>query len=969
MGQKRQKFGRTTGATLRRHRGAFFYNYHDSEVGLIQKQVEYNNNVIEYAEKEEILTEFEEQFEDGGLEVGNRPGRDHTIPYSLNKHKRWQLPNLLKENIKFDSSHETNKFEVVLVENSVGYFGKYRTDCIGIHKSKGEIHSKTPRKRYALARNLLEAEENAKVSNAKRNSGNRKKRTINQVEEVEMPKPLPRLKYEISYERSRDQFPNFKTRDYNRHCRDIGKVEVRDTCKKTQNTFFNSEKMAAEDAPEYCDHFDTDDGYLGDEESMIYVRDSESQAPSLGDFINILKKPTKSQKSVKLKKDLKCEERKNTRKDRKYFITPPATPTTTTNTEAHAPDEVVTNTVANSVPTISPTRSILIQKPCTTSENLTQSFGNDYIEGASTPRKFIIDVTSHLLEILKERRMEKSCKEIKKMGKRIFVIFSNDTEGFTNYSWAENEESSIEEVEEFRVRLFGLNTTADELLMSNLLQKDNRSFSVTDIIAVVKEIMKQLPENLIYTDVKTLNNPLSHLSFKSLQTHLQQVSEVISPNDLYQRHAKTVPPKITTEIVQQPDTCGICYADLLPSNGGVSASALNSCQHWFCEECWRCHIRTRIGRGDCTILCPEYKCDVIVATPTLMSFTTTEQFQNHTTHKEIRMVESDPTWIWCPEPNCGYVGRVQLSRDMEQGFVPCECGKSWCLECKGDVHWPALCKQAHEYVRTIKKMESDKREHRISSVQVKRCPHCKRAMEKNGGCPNMVCVCGKSFCWVCLRPHYYSPSCNQAAKTHEVVELYPVALGVTKDEILTKATDFRKLSTKSIFTKIERGVIRLLTKMHTKEIRQNSDKPTIAIKSTSTSGEMRTCSWCSNEEHDKIHKEVVTIAQEMAEFYTETYHLLEWTFVFLAFIPTNKILRAVSNNVAQLIFILEMTDEIITKQRGTSEMETKTKFKKMLQNGKKCRRLLYETISCKRKEEQLLNSESIKTKQWKTKTV
>ena len=33
----------------------------------------------------------------------------------------------------------------------------------------------------------------------------------------------------------------------------------------------------------------------------------------------------------------------------------------------------------------------------------------------------------------------------------------------------------------------------------------------------------------------------------------------------------------------------------------------------------------------------------------------------------------------------------------------------------------------------------------------KPCPGCGRAIQKNGGCPSMVCSqCGVNFCWNCL---------------------------------------------------------------------------------------------------------------------------------------------------------------------------------------------------------------------------
>ena len=36
-------------------------------------------------------------------------------------------------------------------------------------------------------------------------------------------------------------------------------------------------------------------------------------------------------------------------------------------------------------------------------------------------------------------------------------------------------------------------------------------------------------------------------------------------------------------------------------------------------------------------------------------------------------------------------------------------------------------------------------------AQVKKCPHCRHPMEKDGGCQHISCRCGHGFCWECLQ--------------------------------------------------------------------------------------------------------------------------------------------------------------------------------------------------------------------------
>ncbi|KAH8597847.1 hypothetical protein B0O99DRAFT_616955 [Bisporella sp. PMI_857] len=45
----------------------------------------------------------------------------------------------------------------------------------------------------------------------------------------------------------------------------------------------------------------------------------------------------------------------------------------------------------------------------------------------------------------------------------------------------------------------------------------------------------------------------------------------------------------------------------------------------------------------------------------------------------------------------------------------------------------------------------EKASQRYMKKYVKRCPTCHRRIWREAGCQHMECVCGESFCWVCLR--------------------------------------------------------------------------------------------------------------------------------------------------------------------------------------------------------------------------
>lgn len=188
--------------------------------------------------------------------------------------------------------------------------------------------------------------------------------------------------------------------------------------------------------------------------------------------------------------------------------------------------------------------------------------------------------------------------------------------------------------------------------------------------------------------------------------------------------------------------------------------------------------------------------------------------QSLQTHQNITLSVS-PSLFWCPNPQCGRVvlPKEASSQVVVKQRVACPCGELWCSQCRRESHWPATCEQALTYTEALKK---NGRHHQIAKslqfavcislvtsshfccilclhdhrcftevnsreayrtfihtllhlagdlnakptgfipdvlVKVKRCPHCRQLVHKVGGCPFMMCVCKKAFCWNCTKPY------------------------------------------------------------------------------------------------------------------------------------------------------------------------------------------------------------------------
>ena len=122
---------------------------------------------------------------------------------------------------------------------------------------------------------------------------------------------------------------------------------------------------------------------------------------------------------------------------------------------------------------------------------------------------------------------------------------------------------------------------------------------------------------------------------------------------------------------------------------GVQMRALD-CRHSFCTQCWKDHIEESInsGRSD-SIKCMMAKCDMlIVDTDWLASIISEPMLEKFVKFWSNAFVEVNPVWKRCPATECGFLVRVEGSRELR-----CLCGHIACPSCPLEGHEPATCKE------------------------------------------------------------------------------------------------------------------------------------------------------------------------------------------------------------------------------------------------------------------------------------
>lgn len=110
--------------------------------------------------------------------------------------------------------------------------------------------------------------------------------------------------------------------------------------------------------------------------------------------------------------------------------------------------------------------------------------------------------------------------------------------------------------------------------------------------------------------------------------------------------------------------------------------------------------------------------------------------------------DSTPGWRWCMSPGCrsGQVHEPPKKKGrgkkaVKDDICVCkDCGAKACVPCDRPWHEGENC---DEYQKRLVGHEDEEKETLKTIVKkTKKCPSCAKNIEKNGGCPAMMCELG-----------------------------------------------------------------------------------------------------------------------------------------------------------------------------------------------------------------------------------
>ena len=163
-------------------------------------------------------------------------------------------------------------------------------------------------------------------------------------------------------------------------------------------------------------------------------------------------------------------------------------------------------------------------------------------------------------------------------------------------------------------------------------------------------------------------------------------------------------------------------------------------------------IKVRDDPNSVKTRCPYPRCTNIVHDIAWKKICTDEEYEHYLKSAFRSLVQDNPHVKFCPAPSCVYI--VQSDRKNRKQAITCNCGFSFCYRCAdydiGD-HTPASCEEVDKW---LQKAVDESENVAWIIANCKKCPKCRKPIEKNGGCMHMTCRknaggCGYEFCWLC----------------------------------------------------------------------------------------------------------------------------------------------------------------------------------------------------------------------------
>ncbi|CAF0748279.1 unnamed protein product [Didymodactylos carnosus] len=272
-------------------------------------------------------------------------------------------------------------------------------------------------------------------------------------------------------------------------------------------------------------------------------------------------------------------------------------------------------------------RSTLLHRSDIQLDKLTKDYGSNFIHAQCYPVKYLIRITdkvkqaasrfrAHWEELLSKSRQNKLDQDFQACFD-LFPFYCT-LETYLIILFDDNTLATSSDYVHARCAI-NIDVYSSTLSLENL--NDSSPYSMNELIEKCVDFITSLPLDVF----KPIENELHRRKYNDDEFNYMSETEFVNHQigqlqliDQTTKHTLPSSSTITEEEGEddtlneyeliKPSLCTNCYCDM---DLTTEATALKTCAHWLCNQCWDQYIQTSIKRNS-VITCPEWNCNSVL---------------------------------------------------------------------------------------------------------------------------------------------------------------------------------------------------------------------------------------------------------------------------------------------------------------------------------------------------------------------
>ncbi len=229
----------------------------------------------------------------------------------------------------------------------------------------------------------------------------------------------------------------------------------------------------------------------------------------------------------------------------------------------------------------------------------------------------------------------------------------------------------------------------------------------------------------------------------------QHVLHILGNNDTVSKvkvHLEVVAETLINSEIKKPNTCVACL-----STTDTEAFILDICGHVYCKACIQVQIDIAIKDRTFPIFCAAENCEMPICLSDIkliLCSTTRGMDAFIQAAVGLLVTRTQERYRFCPIPDCRMI--YYIDNGMTDSRFACSlCKVDCCRVCHSVYHEGQTCLAYKFFKNMCPKLGDWMKE---DPVNRDICPKCRFGIEKNGGCPCVICIVCKTYiCWKCKK--------------------------------------------------------------------------------------------------------------------------------------------------------------------------------------------------------------------------